>query len=121
MIWGKAHNIVVCHADPTLTLDNLCKVTESVGKWDAPDAHTTEKWHALGGYYYGLCIPPVVRDEILANAAYQSEDDKKKALLEYYLHNVPMASWENVAGALYFMEEKDSLEAVKEFLTVSPG
>ena len=111
----------MCYADPTLTFDNLRKVTESVGKWDDPDAHTTKKWHALGGYYYGLGVPPVVRDEILANPDYQSEDDKKKALLEYYIHNVPMASWNNVAGALYFIEEKVALEAVTEFLTVSPG
>ena len=58
--------------------------------------------------------------KIITNPALTEEDKKTKMLL-YFLHNAPMVSWERVAGVLYWMKEERALQAVKKFLTVSPG
>ena len=55
-------------------------------------------------------------DDIRGNTAYKTEEEKKKALLLYYLHTMPMASWPSVAGALHYREEKTASLAVQVFL-----
>ncbi|CAI8051300.1 hypothetical protein GBAR_LOCUS28097, partial [Geodia barretti] len=92
-------------ADPTLTINNLRHITSSV-----------QDWYDLGNYDSGLGVPRPVLYEIRA----QTVEEKKTKVLLYFLHNVPMASWERVAGALYYKKEKRALQAVKEFLRVSP-
>ena len=102
-----------CHslpADPTLTINNLRLVTSSVRNW----------W-SLGHYEFGLGVPRAVLNEIYVNLAILTEEDKMTAMLQYFLNNVPMASWQKVAGALYYMKEEKALQAVKKFLTVSRG
>ena len=102
-----------CHslpADPTLTINNLRLVTSSV-----------QDWERLGYYLNGLGVPTAVLDEISANPAILTEEDKMTAMLQYFLNNVPMASWQKVAGALYWMKEEKALQAAKKFLTVSRG
>ena len=94
-------------ADPTLNYNNLRRLTASV-----------KNWCGLGQYYSGLGVPEAVLKEI--NTAYQTEE-KNEALLLYFLHNVPMASWQRVAGALHYMEEKTSLEAVRAFTVFTPA
>ena len=64
-------------------------------------------------------VPNRVREMI--NDAYETEEEKKEALLLYYLRNVPSASWQNVAGALHYMEEVTALEAVNVFLKSPPA
>ena len=88
-------------ADSTL-INNLRTVTSSVRDW------------------YGLGVPGPVLNEIRDNPA-MTEEDKNTEVLIYFLRNVPMASWERVAGALYDMKEERALQAVKKFLTVSTG
>ena len=97
-------------ADPTLTINNLRLVTASV-----------EKWYDLGQHYDGLGVPTAVCEKISTNPDYQTEEKKKEALLLYYLHNIPMASWPSVAGALHKKEEKTALQAVKGFLKDTPA
>ena len=102
-----------CHslpADPTLTINNLRLVTSSV-----------QNWFDLGNYDYGLGVPPPVLNEISDNPAILTEEDKMTAMLQYFLNNVPMASWQKVAGALYWRKEEKALQAAKKFLTVSRG
>ena len=96
-------------ADSTLTINNLRTVTSSV-----------RDWYDLGGYCYGLGVPGPVLAEIRTNPA-MTEEDKRTEVLLYFLRNDPMASWERVAGALYWMKEERALQAVKKFLTVSKG
>ena len=60
-------------------------------------------------------------DEIRDNPAMTSEENKRTEVLLYFLRNVPMASWERFAGALYRMKEERALQAVNKFLTVSKG
>ena len=97
-------------ADSTLTINNLRLVTSSV-----------QDWRSLGNYYCGLGVPQSVLDEISANSAIVTKEDKKTAMLQYFLNNVPMASWQKVAGALYWRKEETALQAVKGFLTVTLG
>ena len=94
-------------ADSTLTINNLRTVTSSVR-------------YRLGHYRHGLGVPDPVLGEIRANPA-MTEEDKKTEVLLYFLRNVPMASWERVAGALYRKKEERALQAVKRFLTDSTG
>ena len=95
-------------ADPTLNYNNLHRLTASV-----------KNWHDLGQYYSGLGVPRAVLDKI--NTAYQTEEEKKEALLLYFLKNVSTASWQRVAGALNMMGEKTALEAVRVFTTLTPA
>ena len=81
---------------------------------------SVKNWYDLGQYNGGLGVPCAVCDEIRDSMAYQTEEEKKEVLLLYYLHNVPMASWQSVAGALYYREEKTALQAVKVFLKDKP-
>ena len=97
-------------ADPTLTINNLRLVMASV-----------KNWYGLGVYRGGLDVPYAVCDEIRTSTAYQTEEEKKEALLLYYLDTVPMASWQNVAGALHYLEEVTALQAVKAFLKYTPA
>ena len=97
-------------ADSTLTINNLRTVTSSA-----------RDWYDLGNYLYGLGVPGPVLREIRDNPT-MTEDDKRTEILLYFLRNVPMASWEKVAGALYRRKEERALrQAVKKFLTVSTG
>ena len=100
-------------ADPTLTINNLRLVMASV-----------KNWYGLGLYRGGLDVPTAttaVCDEIRYSTAYQTQEEKKEALLLYYLHTMPMASWRNVAGALHYLEEETALQAVKAFLKLTPA
>ena len=82
---------------------------------------SVEEWYDLGWLDGGLDAPQSVCDEISDSTAYQTEEEKKEALLDYYLDTVPMASWPSVAGALHYMEEKTALQAVKNFLQHTPA
>ena len=109
--WVASICISICPtpcADPTLTINNLRLVMASV-----------KDWYYLGLYGGGLNVPDAVCHEISASAAYQTEEEKKEALLLYYLDTMPMASWQNVAGALHYMKEETALQAVKVFLKLT--
>ena len=60
-------------------------------------------------------------NKIKSNTAYKTEEEKKEALLLYYLHTAARASWQNVAGVLHRMEEVTALEAVNVFLQSTPA
>ena len=117
LTWDANVCITICPtpcADPTLTSNNLLQALASV-----------HDWYTLGcGVYVGgngLGVPDAVCDEIVDSADYQTEEEKKKAMLLYYLHTMPQPSWQTVAGALYRREEVTALEAVKVFLKHTPG
>ena len=92
-------------SDPTLTINNLRSVMQSV-----------KNWYNLGQYNGGLGVPQTVCDVIRDSIAYKTAEEKKEILLLYYLHTVPMASWPSVAGALHYRQEKTALLATKIFL-----
>ena len=114
--WVASICISICPtpcADPTLTINNLRLVMASVKNW------YDLGWFDPGGYAGGLDVPLAVCNEIRASTAYQTEEEKKEALLLYYLDTMPMASWQNVAGALHSMKEETALQAVKAFLKLT--
>ena len=97
-------------SDGTLTTSNVCRALASV-----------KDWYSLGYYTGGLGISPTVHDDIRDNRPNKTEEEKKTEMLVYYLHTVPQASWQTIAGALYKREEVTALEAVKRFLHHTPG
>ena len=53
---------------------------------------------------------------------HETVEAQTKAALLYFLENVPMASWQLIAGALFFVKEEKALEEVKKnFLKHTPG
>ena len=82
---------------------------------------SVKNWYDLAHYFSGLGVPGTVCNEIRDSRAYQTEDEQKVALLQYYLDNVAMASWQSVAGVLHRREEKTALQIVKVFLTPAAG
>ena len=96
-------------SDGTLTTSNVCQALASV-----------KDWHSLGVYTAGLGVP-AVRDDIQDNRPNKTEKEKKTEMLVYYLHTMPQASWQTIAGALYFWGEVTALAAVKRFLHHTPG
>ena len=111
--WVASICISICPtpcADPTLTINNLRLVMASV-----------KNWYDLGLSSGGVDVPVAVCREIRDSTAYQTEEEKKEALLLYYLHTMPMASWQNVAGALHFREEVTALQVVKALLKYTPA
>ena len=62
-----------------------------------------------------------VINKINSNTTYKTEEEKKEALLLYYLHTVPGASWQHVAGALHRMEEVTALKVVNVILQSTPA
>ena len=97
-------------ADGTLNIGNLCLVIASVMLWDY-----------LGDCIGGLNVPYAVCDAIRKNPTYKTVEEKKEALLIYYLYTVPMASWQHFAGALHYREEATALQAAKNFLEYIPA
>ena len=80
---------------------------------------SVKDWYPLGDYDYGLGVPGSVRNEIRVSTDYKTEEEKKAALLQYFLDNAPMASWQTVAGALHYWEEEEALQMVQPFLPPS--
>ena len=97
-------------ADPTLNIDNLRLVMVSV-----------KDWYHLGMLHGGLNIPLAVCGNIQSSHVYKTEEEKKEALLLYYLLNSPKASWQHVVGALHYWEEVTALKAAKAFLKYTHG
>ena len=83
----------------------------------------TEFWRTDGsdGLLDGLIVPDSVMDDIMANPSYSTEEEKKIAGLQYYLQTLPGASWEDIAGTLWFMEEHTALEEVRQYLPSAHG
>ena len=77
-------------------------------------------WDA-GGLLQCLGVPHTVKDQITASQLYTSEDEKRMAVLQYYLQTVPGASWGSIASALWGMEEQTALETVRQYLPHKPG
>ena len=97
-------------ADPTLNINNLRLVMVSV-----------KDWYLLGRFIGGLDLPSAVCDDIQSSHVYKTEEEKKEALLLYFLRYSPNASWQYIVGALHFLEEVIALKAAKAFLKYTRG
>ena len=97
-------------ADPTLNINNLRLVMVSV-----------KEWYYLGVLASGLYLPVAVCDDIRSSNVHKTEEEKKEALLLYYLRYSPKVSWQHVVGALHFREEVTALKAARAFLNYTCG
>ena len=95
--------------DDSLTPHTLLPVVSSVRQfwWRVDD-----EWGLLGV----LGVPWSVMDDIIASPSHSTEEEKRIAGIQYYLQTVPGASWEDIAGALWCMEEHTALEEVRQHL-----
>ena len=60
-------------------------------------------------------------DQIRASRSYSSEEEKRVAVLQYYLQTVPGVSWGRIAGVLWYLEEHTALETVRQYLPYTHG
>ena len=74
-----------------------------------------------GGLLLHLGAPDSVQDEIRDSSAHSSEEERREAGVDYYLHTMPGASWGRVAGVLWYLGEHTALEAVREYLPHKNG
>ena len=89
------------HADSSLTPKNVFHATLSV-VYDVLN-------NCLG-------VPVSVYHQINANPSYPTEEQRREAMITYYINTIPLASWATVAGGLYWKGENVALEAVKKYL-----
>ena len=100
--------------DDSLTPHTLLPAVSSVRQfWGEDD----DEWGLLGV----LGVPYSVMDDIRASPSHSTEEVKRIAGLQYYLQTLPGASWEMIAGELWFMEEHTALEEVRQHLPRTYG
>ena len=94
----------------------------------SPDASITLRrvYQVTSAVDYGdlnvcLEVPLSVYAQIRADPAYPTEEKKRAALIAYFLHSLPRASWAMLAGLLYYEEQHSSLEAAREYLQHTTG
>ena len=75
---------------------------------------------SLGLFFY-LGVPYSVCIEIRKSPSYSSEDEKRRAVLQYSLQTLPGMSWGRIAGVLWYLEEHTALETVRQYLPHKPG
>ena len=92
-------------ADPTLTLHSVTAVVAPVKDWN----------------WLGLClgVPQAKRSEM--DSKYPTDEKKKEAVMDYWLHYSPVVSWGTLAGELYYREEKQSLQLIQRHLKKITG
>ena len=96
--------------DPTLTHANISTVTATVPL----------------GYYYGGELGCAVLGlswnkymEIYEQRSTAAEE--RERLIHYYLNYSPYASWNHLAGKLYFRNHGVTLSAARRFIKTEPG
>ena len=101
--------------DDSLTPHTLLPAVSSVRQfWRRDDG---DEW----GLLEVLDVPDSVVDDIRASPSHSTEEEKRIAGLQYYLQTLTGASWETIAGALWFMEEHTALEEVRQHLPRTYG
>ena len=68
-----------------------------------------------------LGVPDSVYYQIKDNPSYPIEEERREAMIAYFLNNVPLASWAALAGGLYGKVQSVSLEAVRKYLHRTTG
>ena len=97
-----------CTPDASLTSHNILTTTSTVDL-------------GLGGLYACLGLPGSVYIQIRDNSSYSTEEEKREAMIAYFLNTIPLASWATLAGGLYREEKNVSLEAVRKYLHHTTG
>ena len=88
--------------DPTFTLHNVTAVLESV------EVHWSELVSFLNIWH-------------LEMDRHSTPKKCRKAVIHYYLATSPYASWQSLAGMLYYREQAKAVEATQKYLHGSTG
>ena len=97
---------IFCTPDASFTPHNILTTTSTVN---------------LVGLVGCLGLPVSVYYQIRDNSSYSTEEEKREAMIAYFLNTKPLASWATLAGGLYRKEENVSLEAVRKYLHHNTG
>lgn len=89
--------MLILPLDPTFTLSNLITAVESVKHWWGRD-RLAER----------LQVP-------------QSRQGSKDVMLLYFISAVSNASWQTLAGSLYYLKEQTALIKVRSYFKRQPG
>ena len=73
-------------------------------------------WAGIGH----IIIVPDARAEVIRHQ-YPSDDDQRRQGAQYYITVHPWASWEDLAGRLYWYEEHRALKTLKDVLPKPKG
>ncbi len=99
--------LFILFTDPSMTVDNVTKVfLLTKGDWN-------------GDLGIALLVPKSIRDKIEQEHSILAR--QKRALMEYWVQNMYNASWESLAGVLYYTQEEEALFECKTYLTKSHG
>ena len=71
------------------------------------------------GFSYNLGVPYAILDDI--ERRYSTDDQRNLAVVEYYLHYAPGASWNHLAGVLYYREKEGALQQVQQYVQRPAG
>ena len=66
-----------------------------------------------------LAVPESKLEEIRQH--YSTDDLRKEALCKYWLEYMPNASWDTLAGQLFYMGEDSALQAISKYTNKEPG
>ena len=66
-----------------------------------------------------LGVPGAILDDI--KRRYSTDDQCNLAVVEYYLHYVPGASWNHLAGVLYYSGKEGALQQVQRYVQRPAG
>ena len=114
LLYTMSHVINI--PDDSLTPHTLLPAVSTVTEfWRRDD--DDDEW----GLLERLGVPQSVMDDIRSSPLYSTEEEKRIAGLQYYLHTVPSASWEDIAGFLWRLEEHTALEEVRQYVTPAHG
>ena len=106
-------SLSTCHADPTLTVENVIDVMEKV-----TEDRRRQVWETvLKIMYYGYEQTTRVYayfDEIYRS--HSSEREKTHACSDMYVNCHPESSWEHLTSHLYKEDEMTAVEQARTFL-----
>ena len=70
-------------------------------------------------FSYSLGVPLPILNDI--SRRYSSDDQRKLAVVEHYLRYAPGASWNHLAGELYYYEKEGALQQVQRYVQRQAG
>ena len=88
--------------DPSLTASNICTALKSLRDLDK------------------VCKVPSHRQRQI-KIEHSTEAKRRQAMVEWWLHHSPHASWKWMAGQLYYFQELTALEAVLQYTLKAAG
>ena len=87
-----------------MTSDNISKVITTIGDYELGDI---------------LAVPWNKREEFRQQSS--TTADYRQRLIDYFIKYTPWAGWSDLASRLYRYDQPAAVEAVRAFITQTPG